>query len=101
MGILNVQFYAGVARTKFGAATSYMREPNLGTENVTTSAVSAQSAAAPKNTRFVRVTVDVASYIQTGANPVAVAGDILIPANGSMVLGIVKDDIVAARTVAA
>lgn len=100
MGILNVQFYSTVARTRFGIATNHMKEPNLSSGDVTTSAVSAQSVAAPSKSKFARVTVDSASYIAVGADPTAIVGDILMPANSSMVLGVIATDKVAARTVA-
>lgn len=97
---MNIQFYSGVARGRFGGFTGFFKEPSLGSENVTTTAVSAQSTASPAGTRFARITVDTASYVKVGTDPTAIIGDILIPANGSLMIAMTATDKIAGRTVA-
>lgn len=57
--------------------------PELQSENVTSSASSAQSSAMPRNTEVVRIATDTTIRVSLGENPTATATGIRILANTS------------------
>lgn len=55
--------------------------PTLGTQAVTISGTSAQSAALNAKTRFVRVVADTVCYVTAGDNPTATTSNMRLPAD--------------------
>lgn len=92
MGTVNIVFATYGAQS--GAAPVY-NGSTLAAENVTSSATSAQSAAAPLNC-VARIATDTAIYAIAGKNPTASAGGTwLVPADGSLDLFVLAGDKIA------
>lgn len=98
MGSLYISEYAGLELARNGQPIQAGAEPSLATQKITTSGVSAQSAAFNAKARFIRVHTDATVSITFGADPTATANHARMVAGQTEYFAVVPGQKLAAIT---
>ena len=95
MSILNIREYGTQVTDQGGRVVQVGREPAVAGANKSFTGTSVQSSAFNDETRFVRLMVDAAAYIEFGSDPTAAAGTLYLPSTTPEYFGVNPGDKVA------
>ena len=98
MSILQITEYKEVGNEITGIRLPVAQEPFLAVQQITISGTTAQSAAFNAETRYIRISGDVAFRFRVGANPTALTTDTRMIADSAEYFGVLPGQKIAAIT---